>query len=149
MIRYEEVTEHCMQLVNQVINQYFPDLSSVKIKFLFNTKKCSRGGRLVLGKCQKPNDLAKHFSLPEAKNEDGYQYVITIDKIAYDNSEDIDRLRLLRHELRHVLVIRDEDTKYKIEPHNIEDFVEEVQLNADNPDWARRVGEIAKKLYKK
>lgn len=148
MIRYEEVSEHCFQLALKVIEQYFPDLGDVKIKFLFDTKKRTHGGRLVLGKCQKPNELVKHFTVPEAKDNDGYQYVITLDKIAFDNITDDDRTRIIRHELRHVDVEIEEEKKYKILPHNIEDFVEEIQLNLDDPDWARRVGAITRKLYK-
>lgn len=148
--RYEEVTDHCLELVDSVIETYFPDLYGVKIKFLFDTKKRVKSKRIVLGECKKPNDLAKHFSLPETKDDEGYQYVITLDKLAYENIEDPDRIRIIRHELRHVLVlIEEDDRKYKINPHNIEDFVEEVALNADDPDWARRVGGIARVLYKK
>jgi len=149
MIRYEEVTEHCIQLTQDIIANHFPDLTDIKIKFLFDTKKRTHGGRLVLGKCQKPNELTRHFSLPETKDPDGYQYVITIDKVAWELAEDTDRIRLLRHELRHVDVIQDEETRYRILPHNIEDFVEEVELNADDPDWARKVGAAAKMMYKK
>lgn len=150
MTRYEEVTDHLMALVGDIIDDHFPELVNVKIKFLFDTRKRSHAGGLVLGKCQKPNDLAKHFSLPETNDPDGYQYVITIDKLAYENIDDQDRIRLLRHELRHVLIIyNDEDKVFKILPHNIEDFVEEVQLNIDDPDWARRVGKLTKELYKR
>jgi len=150
MIRYEEVTEKALALANTVINQEFPLLENVKIKFLFDTKKRVSHGRLVLGKCQKPNELVKHFTIDEAKDSDGYQYVITLDKLAFEHMEDVDRIRLLRHELRHVLVDLDDDGPvYRIAPHNIEDFVEEIELNGDDPDWARKVGENVKKLYKK
>jgi len=148
MIRYEEVSEHCMELINQSMNQYFPELSSVKIKYLFDTKKHVNKGHLVLGECRKPNELTKYFSLPETNDAEGYQYIISFDKIAFEVAEDVDRIRLIRHEQRHVMIIEEEEKKYKIYPHNIEDFVEEVALNTDDPDWARRIGKLARELYK-
>lgn len=153
MSRYEDITsEEVKVLIARVIDTHFSDLANVKIKFLFDTKKSTRNGRISLGKCQKPNELTKHFTVSEAKDEEGYQYVITLDKLAYENMEDVDRVRLIRHELRHILVVRDdqaETVKYKIMPHNIDDFVEEVKLNDDDPEWARRIGKMVGLLYKK
>ena len=154
MIRYEEVDDSVVDLAFSIITEYFPEIADVKIKYLFNNKKSISHRKLVLGKCQKPNELAKHFSIEDAGDTDGYQYVITLDHVAYDSMDDADRIRLLRHELRHVLVDKitnaslETEIKYRINPHNIEDFVEEIELNADNPDWARKAGRVARKIYK-
>jgi hypothetical protein len=152
MTRYEEVPPECILLASKIQDEFFPGLANVKIKFLFDVKKRVHNGGFVLGQCKKPDDLVKHFTLPETKDTDGYQYVITLDKLAYNNMETIDRVRLIRHELRHVLVLTDEREEAavcKILPHNIEDFVEEIQLNADDPDWARKIGKKIARLYKK
>jgi hypothetical protein len=150
MIRYEEVTGKLIALAETVISQEFPELLKVRIKFLFDLKKRVSRGRLVLGKCQKPNEMVRHFTIDEAMDSEGYQFVISVDKLAWEHMEDIDRVRLLRHELRHVEVDADDDGPvYRINPHNIEDFVEEIELNVDDPDWARKVGENVRKLYKK
>ena len=151
MSRYEDVTEDVKTVVARVIDTHFTDLANVKVKFLFDTKKATRNGRIALGKCQKPNELTKHFTIPEAKNDEGYQYVITLDKLAYNNMPDVDRIRLIRHELRHILAVRNDETgdvKCKIMPHNIDDFVEEVMLNDDDPEWAKRIGKMVGLLYK-
>ena len=152
MSRYENATEDVIKLASRTIDLHFSDLSNVKIKYLFDTKKSTRNGKIVLGRCQKPNDLTKHFTLSETGDDEGYQYVIVLDKLAYDNMDPVDRERLIRHELRHVLVVHDDQagtTKYKLMPHNIDDFVEEVELNADDPTWAKRIGKMVGLLYKK
>jgi len=153
MNRYEDVPQEVLDLATQIISEHFPDLESVRIKYLFNLKKSKFQGLPCLGKCQKPNDIARHFSIAEAQSESGYDYVITLDKMIWDFAPaevpDV-RTRLLRHELRHVLVIvTDEERKNKILPHNLVDFVEEVALNADEPDWARKAWMVAAKHYKK
>ena len=148
MVRFEEVTEQVNTLAKEIQEKYFRDLANVKITYLFDTKKRSSGDRLVLGKCQKTNDMVKHFTIDEAQDEEGYQYVITLDKIAYDNISDVDRVRLIRHELRHILVIETEKkTHYRVNPHDIEDFVDEVELNKDDPGWANRVGQMIQLIY--
>jgi hypothetical protein len=44
-------------------------------------------------------------------------------------------------------VIDDDNPKTSINPHNIEDFVEECVLNVDDPDWARKVAKKALAIY--
>lgn len=95
----------------------------------------------------KPNDLAKHFSIVETGDVEGYQYIISLDAIAWDVMNDADKIRLLRHELRHVGVMTEDDIKPSINPHNIEDFVEECVLNVDDPDWARKVAKKVLAIY--
>ena len=144
--RYENATEDVLILAREIISQYFPEIINVKIKYLFDLKKCKHAGKLVFGKCQKPNDLVKHFTVDETKDADGYQFVTTLDKVAWEIMDETDKARLLRHELRHAGI--DEEGKPYIEPHNIEDFVEEITLNADNPDWARELGKKVRAAYK-
>ena len=81
-------------------------------------------------------------------DEEGYQYVISLDKVAYTNIEDVDRIRLLRHEQRHVLYLGDEAKQpYKIYPHDVEDFISEIEINADDPRWAFRVASLVATIY--
>ena len=68
MSRYENATDDVIKLASRTIDSYFSDLSNVKIKYLFDTKKSTRNGKIVLGRCQKPNDLTKHFTLSESSN---------------------------------------------------------------------------------
>src|SRR3990172_2570231 len=115
MIRFEDVTEDAIKLANEVQEKYFPELVNVKIKYLFDLKQRTSGGKVCLGRCQKTDDLVKLFTIEESGDEEGYQYVISLDKVAYTNIEDVDRIRLLRHEQRHVLYLGDEAKQpYKI-----------------------------------
>ena len=148
MIRFEDTPQSVVELANKIQGQYFPELTKVKTKYLFDDKKRTSGGKIVLGRCQKTDDLVKYFTIDEANDEEGYQYIISLDKIAYDNIEEIDRIRLFRHELRHILFFETEEkTVYKINPHNIEDFVEEIELNTDDPRWAMRITSLIETIY--
>jgi len=65
-----------------------------------------------------------------------------------DNIDDIDRSRVIRHELRHTSV--DDEAKknpYKVRTHTIEDFYSEVDLNADDPRWRARVATLLNVKY--
>jgi len=146
MPRYEEVPDSFKIETIQVLEQFFPELRTVKIKLLFDTKKNFHGGKLVLGKCQKPNDLIKYFSVKESNNEEGYQVVVTFDKFACQFASEADRVRLIRHELRHIQY--DPDTgAITLLPHDFEDFIAEVELNKDDPDWGTRVATAAIRQY--
>jgi hypothetical protein len=147
-MRYENVTTQVYEVLEEVRDKYFDDLQNAKIKCLFDTKKRMRGKKVVIAAIKKTNDLLKHLTAEEAKKEEGFDYIIFIDKVAWENTVPEDRIRLLRHELRHSLVCT-EDVKdpYRIEPHDIEDFVEEVKLNADDPGWANRVSTLVSDIY--
>ncbi len=148
MIRFEDAPETVTNLAEKIQEKYFVEIIGVKIKYLFDTKKSITNGRITLGKCRKTDDFVKFFTVGQASDENGYQYIITLDKVAYESIDDTDRVRLLRHELRHVLVCEKEDkTIYKIYPHNIEDFVEEIEINQDDPRWSIRVGQLVTDIY--
>lgn len=148
MLRFENVPESLIRSANDIQEKIFPELVNIKIKYLFDLKKNIVNGRICLGKCKKTDDLVKYFSTKEAMDEEGYQYIIILDKLAYDTMDETDRIRLLRHELRHVLVSeRENGVVYKIYPHNIEDFIEEIELNADNPRWSMRIAQLVEDIY--
>jgi hypothetical protein len=150
MSRYTDAPKACTDLAESIINEHFSDLRSLshsKIKLLLDSKKTLHNGKLVLGKCQKPNEIVKHFTIPETKDANGYQYIISLDQIGWDTMQDADKVRLLRHELRHVGVMDDDNPKPSIEPHDLEDFCAEAILNVDDPDWARKVAKKVLAIY--
>lgn len=146
-IRFEDTPDDVVGLAREVQAEYFPELRNVKIKYLFDLKKRQSNGKFVLGRCQKTNDIIKHFTIDEANDEEGYRYIIYLDKCAWENIERTDRVRLLRHEMRHVFVDGDAKQPYKILPHDIEDFAEEVELNRDDVRWMERVASLAEQIY--
>jgi hypothetical protein len=147
-VRFEDVGEEVLDLMMEVRAEHFPELRSVKIKVLFDLKKRMSGGMLVLGRCQKSNDLIKHLTAEESQDEDGVPYLIYLDKNAWDNIEKVDRVRLMRHELRHIdLDLESERNPFKIAAHDLTDFYEEVELNKDDSRWCQRVVGLTEAIY--
>ncbi len=147
-IRYEGVTEEVERLLYEVQTKHFPELKNAKIITLFDVKKRSSGGRLVLGRIMKTNDLLRHLTKDEAEAIEGYDYIITLDKEAWDAIGEADRIRVLRHELRHTYYdIDSESNPYKLMDHSITDFYEEVELNKDDPRWRERVATVVEDIY--
>lgn len=147
-LRYEEVTEEAGKLLDEVQAQHFPELKNAKIIMLFDLKKRTSGGRVVLGRIMKTNDLLRHLTRDEAVAMEGYDYIVTIDKQGWDAIGREDRIRVLRHELRHTFYdIESENNPYRLVDHSITDFYEEVELNKDDPKWRERVATVVADIY--
>jgi hypothetical protein len=147
-LRYEEVTDDVRHTFNEVQIKYFPELKNAKIITLFDLKKRQSGGRVVLGRIVKTNDLLRHLTRDEAEAVEGYDYIITLDKQGWDAIADADRVRVLRHELRHAYYdIESEENPFKLIDHSITDFYEEVELNKDDPRWRERVATVVADIY--
>jgi hypothetical protein len=147
-LRYEEVTEDATRLLDEVETKYFPELRNAKIIMLFDLKKRMSGGRVVLGRIMRTNDLLRHLTKDEAEAIEGYDYIITLDKQAWDAIQREDKIRLLRHELRHAYFdIESETNPYRLIDHSITDFYEEVELNKDDPRWRERVATVVADIY--
>jgi hypothetical protein len=147
-LRYEEVSEKVVDMLKELRVKYFPELRNAKIKALFDLKKRKSGGRLVLARILKTNDLIRHLTKDEVEAIEGYDYIITLDKLCWDSIDDADRTRILRHELRHAFFdIESENDPYKLVTHSISDFYEEVELNKDDPRWRERVGMLVEDIY--
>ena len=145
--RFEDVEEMAGFFYN-VKNTFFPELNNAKFKLIFDTKKIMSGGKLVLARIQKTNDILRHLTRAEAQNQEGFDYIVYLDKLMWNNIENIDKERVIRHELRHTLIdIDSERNPYKLQPHNIEDFVEEIELNVSDVNWRERVATILESLY--
>lgn len=147
MGRFEDVTESVNTLVRNIRDRDFPGLVGAKIKNLFDLKKRSSGGKMVLGRMQRTNDLLRHLTTDESDSDEGYDYIMYLDKMVYENIDDEDRIRLVRHELRHCLVDIEARSPYKLIGHDIEDFEEEIRLNADNMGWASRCAAVGLSMY--
>ena len=147
-LRYEEVTEDVWRMFREVKATNFPELKNAKIILLFDLKKRRSGGRVVLGRIMKTNDLLRHLTKDEAEAIEGYDYIITLDKVGWDTITENDRTRILRHELRHTYFdVESESNPYKLLDHSITDFYEEVELNKDDPRWRERVATVVADIY--
>lgn len=148
MSRFIEATDDAVSIMQNTVQQFFPDLNGAVIKFLFDTKKRTTANKLTLGRVIKANDIVR--KLTDNLSEDGCDYIICIDNVAFENIPEKDQVRLIRHELRHCKKIGDEQeksVKFIVVPHDIEDFVEEIKLNKDDVDWAKRVASLTEDIY--
>lgn len=146
MSRYIDVSENVIEMYRGIVENYFPTLLNCHVKILFDTKKRTSEGNIVLASIKKSNDLIKYFTEDEV--DEGYDFVLFLDKNCWDNIEDIDRERIIRHELCHVLVDIDSlKTPYKLIGHEISDFYSEIERNVDDPRWRERVGSLTYEIY--
>lgn len=142
--RFEDVDDSVIEVFLKVAEEHFHSIGQLKLKFIFDNKKRIKNGRLCLGMCELASDKIRYFSKDDVAIE-GYDYVLTFDKKAWQFADADMRERLMRHELRHVLI--DEKGKPKIAPHDVEDFRIEIKLNQDDPDWAYKLATITEAAY--
>ncbi len=145
-MKYDDVPEMIYEMYEKLKGQYFPQLANAKILFLINNKKMMKRGSIVLGKMVKPSDLVKYLSRNEAP-EDGYDYIMLLDSRLIKHCEESDIERVVRHELRHTFFDSDSKNPYKLVDHDFSDFYDEVELNKDDPTWAKRVSQTVSLIY--
>jgi hypothetical protein len=146
MMKYEDVPESIYEIFEKLKAKHFPELANAKILILNNKKKMMKRGNIVLGKIVKPSDLVKYLSRNEAP-EDGYDYIVLLDNKLINHCEESDIERVLRHELRHTFFDSDSKSPYKLVDHDFSDFYDEVELNQDDPTWAKRVSQTVSLIY--
>lgn len=159
--RYEEATDDVYDVINHAINTFpeFSSLINVKIMAIFDLKKKLSKGQLRLAEVKLTNDMTRYLTIDFMEDRpEGYDVIMVIDKLAWqltykmDNAPDGTilgdgyRRRLIRHELRHIMLDVDAN-KVRILPHDIEDFISEVKLNTIQPDWAITLAESALSYY--
>ncbi len=144
-MRYEDTNESLVELYLKLAEERFPNTcANLNIKLMFDTKRRVSRGKLILATIEIASEKIKYFT----KNEielDGVDYILIVDKKAWELASEKDRTRLVSHELRHVFV--DETGKHKLLPHDIEDFVAEVKLNTDDPDWGGKLATLVVDVY--
>jgi len=121
-----------------MIEKVFPELSGYSFGLLFREKiKKSRGGLILAEACQ-PGKLLSYF----AKNDNGnpFDFLIIVDEMAWSCAADDDKIRIMRHELRHINI--SEKGVPRLIGHDFQDFYIEVELNKDNPSWCQHVAEV-------
>lgn len=145
-MRFEDADHQTVDFVNQVINDDFINLAGAKIKVLFDQKKRTSGGKYVLGRMQKANDLIRTLTREDGV-EEGYDYILYLDMAVWESIDDTDKKRLIRHELCHCDVDFDRSTPYGLKDHEINDFYSEIEYNRDDPRWGERLSTIAESIY--
>lgn len=153
-MKYEDVEEKVNEQLQKVILDYnFSDLADAKFKLVYRTKKKGRRDFITFAEISATSEMVKFLTSSEI--EDGYDYLIVIDKNIYEALDEQDQIRILRHELRHTDVVVNEKTgalSYCTRTHTIEDFFEDVDIES-KPDgdlhWKERASTIAESVYEK
>lgn len=146
MLRFEEMDEVTVELINKVIDNSFVQLKSAKFCFVFDTKKRRSGGRYIVGKLAKANDVIKHISADNIDPE-GVDYIFFLDKQVFDILSDEDKTRIIRHTLQYAEVDYDGKNPYKLRQAEVQTFYEEMEYNKEDPEWMIRLNDIADSIY--
>lgn len=144
MMRFEDGDESLVQVFLEIMEARFPQYQYLNFKLVYDLKKRVKGGKVVLASIELASPKIKYFSQDE-KAAEGYDYILFIDHKVWGLSNAADKKRLISHELRHVFV--DEKDRPKLVGHEIEDFYQELKLNEDDPEWARKLVRLATDVY--
>jgi hypothetical protein len=145
-MRYEEADESAVLLLEEIRAEVSPWLREAHIKVLFDLRKRKKNGGLCLARITKVDDVLRFFTQRVAETLAGYDYVITLDRMAWRGMTYADRVRVIRHELRHIHFTETLDPI--ILPHDVNDFEVEIAANQDDPTWGKRVAAMALAAYK-
>lgn len=144
-MRYESVDNKVYELMNSVINENFDELKGVEFEVIYDTKKKTKGNKIIAAYIKKTNDLISYLS------ENEFQYMIFLNKDIWEAIEEPDRYRLLRHELYHVFVdASHDDVKYNLKDHDFEAFKTEIEIESrdgGDPLWSERIAAVADAIY--
>ncbi len=144
-MRYEDANESLVEVYLKIAEERFPNTcANLNIKLMFDTKRRVSRGKLTLASVEIASEKIKYFTKNEVEL-DGVDYILIVDKKAWELANEKDKARLVSHELRHVFV--DETGKRKLLPHDIEDFAAEVKLNVDAPDWGNNLATLVIDVY--
>lgn len=143
-MRYEEADDSLINVFSSVLESRFPQYSYLNFKLVYDLKRRTKNSNLILANIELASPKIKFFS-QDKKAEEGYDYVLFIDKCAWELASDKDKRRLISHELRHVFI--DELGRPKIVGHELEDFYAELELNKDDPEWVRKLSILVMDVY--
>ena len=144
MTRYEDVAQDVKDLFYKLVEDRFPVHNGTRFMLVFDTKKRMRQGKLILASIETTNDKTR-FLTSSNDNPDGFDYLVVIDKLAWETASVEDRARILSHELCHAYI--DEKGKYKIIDHDIQDFLAEIKRNEATPDWGTKLTALVGAIY--
>jgi hypothetical protein len=150
MSRYYEVDEETQDMLEKIQDEYFSELANCYVKPLFDTKGKKSGGEFTFAWIKKSNELIRYLTSEEVDRDEGHDFIIFIDYNIWQNINEIDKERILRHELRHIEYDPESTSNpFKLRKHEVEDFYSEIELNKDEPRWKEKIGQIAESIYAK
>ncbi len=122
MSRYEVCKDEVVfQISDKLVEEVYPELGSARIIYMFDSKDVIRNGKRIGANIRTVNDLSKSAGIAA-------DFIVTINESYWTALKDEHRVALLDHELAHTVVDHtDKGIKYKLKPHDIEDFVAVVK----------------------
>jgi hypothetical protein len=144
MNRYEEADDNLTEVFLNVVEKTFPQYQQFRFKLIYDLKKRISQGKITLASIELANPKIKFFSRDKIA-VDGYDFLVIVDKKAWDLAPMTAKPRLIRHEMRHVFMA--EDGSPKIIGHEIEDFYAEIEFNKDDPEWRRKLATVVADVY--
>lgn len=111
-IEWHKVPQQVLDLANEIIEEYHPELAEFNIGFLFRSEAATSAGRMVLGQAAKaPAKLAPFMDL------DG---IIWLAEVEFLSFSPLQRRALIDHELCHFEV--NDAGELTLRGHDIEEF---------------------------
>lgn len=126
-INFDEVSEsedkfepapEVEKIARDLIAKYHGHLINAKIKYLFRRGPWTSQKRETLGKATKVSGVNQYLT--------GLDFIIMINIEVWDQLNDKEKIALVDHELEHCC---EEDGKYFIQGHDVEDFLAVIKRN--------------------
>jgi hypothetical protein len=145
MYTYTDSDESLTEVFLDVLEQEdFARFQFLKFKLIFGLKRRIKGGKLVLASIEAPGPKLKYLSKDKIAI-DGYDLLLIVDQKAWELANNVDRVRIIRHELKHITLT--EQGAVKVVGHEVEDFYSEIARNADDPEWGVRLTTLTNDMY--
>ncbi len=144
MSRYLEVEENVYTTLGGLLDKRFNSFATLNFKLVFDLKKRISKGKIVLASTEVATEKLR-FLTSDNENPEGYDYLIIIDKVAWEYADDIDRERLLSHELNHIFIT--EKGKLSLVDHDVNDFQLEINKNHSKPNWNIDLSTLTTSIY--
>ena len=148
---FEDCPKEVIDFSRKVLDDNYPELSDVRYTVLYDV---SGKKHRWLAKIYKANEMLRFFTGDVTNTEDGLDYIIVLDAVFY-KSEVItveDRMRLFRHEFRHIMYDPEKKTRkgqYKLCKHDVNTFHAEIMLNLGEgqENWELKMSEVYDTLF--
>lgn len=145
MNRFKKADQETIDVVTDVRVKWFKTLIGLNLLILFDLKKRTHQGRLTVARIKKADDVQKLLT-HSYEHIGGVDLVMFLDNAIWVRLTPDLREKVVRHELRHVVWDKDEET-LKLVGHEIEDFHAEILINKKDPLWRDKIHKIAESAY--
>lgn len=112
MTKWSEASQEVLNIAQDMIGQYHPDLVDASIGFLFRDKAGTSGNKMVLGHAEKVSDRLRPYL--------DYDFIIWLSEEDFIAMTEERKEAIIDHELCHITITEDGDRK--MVRHDVEEF---------------------------